>query len=327
MESSRRKSRIEFMKASALQEFLRNLGGSLAAVGVPPKSLDDLRAVAHTLEPFRELDLEQLADFLRRAGEYRRTGEVPAISASGLDQAAAAARSLGEAVQALDTSDDAAAAQVEARIIQGRRDLQSALGTLAGRFGVAVKFTEDKKWLPDLRARSATARVVEAFRRLASQINRPESYQSDTVKSAVDDLAETDSKVLKMAAAELGVSGTGTGKKFVESVLVKLTGIDNKPAKATKKAKPEEPVASDEQVDSMTRTLRDMVTRAKDPNAVPDSEIDAILSRVSAEFSTDQQKAIAKQVTGNGGRSARDAVNRLRADLTAVRRLLESQRV
>jgi hypothetical protein len=77
----------------------------------------------------------------------------------------------------------------------------------------------------------------------------------------------------------------------------------------------------------MARTLQGMVERAKDPNAVPDSEVEAILARVSAEFSTDQQKAIAERVTGKGGRSAKDAIDRLRADLTAVKRLIESQRV
>ena len=77
----------------------------------------------------------------------------------------------------------------------------------------------------------------------------------------------------------------------------------------------------------MVKTLEDMVVRAKDPNAVLDSEIDAILARVSGEFSTDQQKAIAKRVTGQGGRSALNAIDNLRADLTAVKRLVESQKV
>lgn len=311
------------MKASALQELLRNLASPLAAVGVAPRSLDGLRSAAQALEPFRDLELDQLADFLRRAAEYQRTGAVPAVSVAGLDQATAAARSLGEAVQALGAGDG----RTEGRIDQGRRDLQSALAALAGQFGLSVKFTEDKKWLPGLKARAGTTRVVESFRTIAAQITEPASYQSEGVKSGVDALAATDVKVLKAAAAELGVSGAGTGRKFVESVLAKLTGIDSKPAKAAKKTKPDEPAASDEQVEAMTRTLREMVARAKDPSAVPDSEIDAVLARVSREFSTEQQKAIAKQVTGNGGRSAKDAVDRLRADLTAVKRLLESQRV
>lgn len=314
------------MKAAALQEFLRNLCGALASVSVPPKSLDDLRAAAQLFEPFRDLELEQLADFLRRAAEYRRTGAVPAIAVSGLDQTTTAARSLSEAVEALSAG-EGDAGQIQGRIAESQRDLRSALDTLARQFGLIVKFVEDKKWLPSLKTKAEVSRVVESYRRLVSQISEPSSYQSEAVMSGVESLASTDAKVLKAAAVELGVSATGTGKKFVETVLVKLAGIDNKPPKASKKPKPTEPTASDEQVEAMTRTLQEMVARSKDPRAVPDAEIDAVLSRVSSEFSTDQQKAIAKRVTGNGGRSAKDAVDRLRADLTAVKRLLESQRV
>jgi hypothetical protein len=315
------------MKASALQEFLRSLGGSLAAVGVQPKSLDDLRAVSHALAPFADMDLEQLADFLKRAAEFRRTGEVPAVNVSGLAEATKMARKLGESVQALNAAEPTAAGEVEARILAERHALQGALETIAGQFGVAAKFSEDKKWLPGLRAKGAVSRTVAAFARLRSQITAAESYQSETVRAGIDDLAATDSKTLKAAATQLGTPGTGTGKKFVESVLVKLTGIDTKPPKPAKKAKPEEPTASDEQVEAMVAALQGMVEKAKNPDAVPDSEIDGILARVSAEFSTDQQKAIAKRVTGKGGRSAQGAIDNLRADLTAVKRALESQKV
>ena len=95
------------MKASALQEFLRSLGGSLSAVGVPPKSLDDLRAAANALEPFKDLDLGQLADFLKRAGEFRRTGEVPVVTVPGLDDATNSARKLSQTVQT-EPTDNAA---------------------------------------------------------------------------------------------------------------------------------------------------------------------------------------------------------------------------
>jgi hypothetical protein len=110
-------------------------------------------------------------------------------------------------------------------------------------------------------------------------------------------------------------------------VLVKLTGVDSKPPKPAKKTRTPAPAATNEQVEAMVQTLQEMVARAKDPNAVPDSEVEAIIARVGTEFSTDQQKLIAERVTGKGGRSAKDAIDRLRADLTAVKRLIESQRV
>jgi hypothetical protein len=315
------------MKTSALQEFLRSLASPLATIGVAPKSLDDLHTAAQAMEPFKDLDLEQLADFLRRAADFRRNGEVPALSVSGLDQVTSAARSLSEDVHLLGASDVAVEGQIESRIAQGQRDLQSGLDTLSRQFGLTLKFGQDKKWLSGLQARAKSTRMVESFRRLASQITGPASYQAESVASGVEALAASDAKSLKAAATELGVSGSKTGKAFVESVLVKLTGIDNKPPKAPKKPKPSEPTASDDQVEGMIRTLQNLVARAKDPSSVADAEIEAALLRVSSEFSTDQQRAIAKRVTGNGGRTAKDAIERLRADLTAVKRLLESQRV
>ncbi len=81
------------MKVLMLQEFLRSLGSPLATIGVPSKSRDDLRAVSNALEPFKDLDLAQLADFLKRAGEFRRSGEVPAVTVPGLDDVTDAAPS------------------------------------------------------------------------------------------------------------------------------------------------------------------------------------------------------------------------------------------
>lgn len=314
------------MSTSALQEFLHRLGDSLAAIGVPPKALDGLRAVGQALDPFRDLDLDQLADFLRRAAEFRRRGDIPAVSVPGLDNATAAARELGEAVQAVHAGDHAADG-VEDRVNRGKRDLQAALAALAGRFGMAVKFSDDKKWLAGLRAKGIASRTADAFRRVAPQIIGPESYQDETVRTAIDELAGTDPKVLKAAATDLGVSGTGAGRSFVESVLAKLTGIGGRPTRPGKKAKAEEPVAPDEQVDAMVKELQEMVARAKDPNAVPDAEVEAILTRVGGGFADKQQKSIAQRVTGKSGKSAKEAIDRLRADLTAVKRLMEGQRV
>lgn len=315
------------MTTTALQEFLRSLSGPLGAIGVPPRSLDDLRAAALALEPFKDLDLAQLADFLRRAAAFRQSGEVPAVAVPGLDSVISASRQLNETVQAMQGADTAAIGEVEGRVQECRRDLQIGLRAMAESFGITAKLADDKKWLPGLRAKHKVTRTVEAFRRLASQITDRESYQTEAVLSAIERLAAEDAKIIKAAVAEMGAAGTGTGKKLVESVLTKLTGIDSKPPKPAKKPRREEPAASDEQVEGMVQTLEEMVARAKDPNAVPDSEIDAILARVGSEFSADQQKAIAKRVTGQGGRSASGAIANLRMDLTAVKRLVESQRV
>ena len=85
--------------------------------------------------------------------------------------------------------------------------------------------------------------------------------------------------------------------------------------------------AQKEADEELVKELEELVTKAKDPDAVSDAEIDAILNRVSSDFSSAQQKDIAKRVTGQGGRSAQAAIDNLRADLTAVKRALESQKV
>src|SRR4051794_12586970 len=138
------------MKASALQEFLRNLGGPLACVGVPTKSLEDLAAVSQALEPFRDLTLDQLTDFLKRAGEARRTGEVPAVVVPGLDQATETARTLAEAVQALDDAEPSRVKELETTINTSKGELQTALGAVAKSFGLTPSFKDDKKWLTSL---------------------------------------------------------------------------------------------------------------------------------------------------------------------------------
>ena len=315
------------MKASALQEFLRSLGGSLGAVGIPARSLDGLRAIEQLFTPFADLDLEQAADFLKRAAEYRGSGEVSTVSVAGIAEVTQSARQLGESVLTLGTADGATAAEAEAHFLTERQALQTAMSTLAKQFGLSATFKETKNWLQELRGATAIANVTESVRQLQSQITSAESYQSDPVKAEVERLAATDTKVLKAAAAQLNITGTGTGKKFVESVLAKLTGIDIKPPKPAKKPKAPEPTATDEQVEAMVANLQAMVEKAKDPDAVPDAEIEAILNRVGKEFSTAQQKDIAKRVTGKSGASSKGAIDNLRIDLTAVKRALESQKV
>jgi len=312
------------MRASALQEFLRSLGGPLAAVGVPPKSAADLRAAADALEPFRDLDLDRLADFLRRADEFRRAGAVPVADAAGADAIRAAARRVAEGLLALPAADPAAVRDLEARIARAKQEFQEAVAALAGSFGSKVKFTDDRKWLPGLREQAAARRAADALRRLLPRITSAEAYRDPAVQAEIDQLAAAGDKALKAAARELGAAGTGKGRKFVESVLAGLTGFAAAPAKAARKGRP---AADPARVAEVVRELRATAERAKDPAAVPDAEVDATIDRLKAEFSAAELKAIAKEVAGVAVRGGADALLEIRAKLTETRRILESQRV
>ncbi|HSQ54759.1 MAG TPA: hypothetical protein VLM40_03360 [Gemmata sp.] len=86
-----------------------------------------MRAAVQALQPFGDMDLEQLTDFLKRAAEFRRSGEVSAINVRGLDELAKAARNLGEAVKTAGFTEVDAAAH----ILEERQALSNAMATVA----------------------------------------------------------------------------------------------------------------------------------------------------------------------------------------------------
>ncbi len=64
------------MNVSDLQQFLRSLSRPLSDSGAK-KAADDLERACAGMEPFRDLNVAQFADFLANAEEYARTGVVP----------------------------------------------------------------------------------------------------------------------------------------------------------------------------------------------------------------------------------------------------------
>jgi hypothetical protein len=64
------------MNVSDLQQFLRSLSRPLSVSGAT-KAADDLERACAGLEPFRDLNVAQFADFLANAEAYARTGVVP----------------------------------------------------------------------------------------------------------------------------------------------------------------------------------------------------------------------------------------------------------
>jgi hypothetical protein len=69
------------MLISNLQQFLRLLVPPLAAAGINQASqksvTGSLEALAAALEPFKEMNADQLAELLKIASEYRQSGQLP----------------------------------------------------------------------------------------------------------------------------------------------------------------------------------------------------------------------------------------------------------
>ncbi len=81
------------MTVADLQQFVRNLGMTLAGAGAKSVAAD-LERMAAGLQPFHTLSLAQFSDFLVQAESYARTGVVPT---SGKGRARAAASKPGSA--------------------------------------------------------------------------------------------------------------------------------------------------------------------------------------------------------------------------------------
>jgi hypothetical protein len=68
------------MLVANLQQFLRALVPPLQASGAKASILSDLEGACDGLEPFKHLDINAFAGFLRRAEEFDRTGIVPVVA-------------------------------------------------------------------------------------------------------------------------------------------------------------------------------------------------------------------------------------------------------
>src|SRR4051812_25207480 len=71
------------MKVAELQHFLGNIVPFARAAGASEKVLTELGRTLQCLDPFREKNLTDFNDFLRKADEYDRTGKLTAPISNG----------------------------------------------------------------------------------------------------------------------------------------------------------------------------------------------------------------------------------------------------
>lgn len=91
---------------------------------------------------------------------------------------------------------------------------------------------------------------------------------------------------------------------------------------------PGPPAAGGPEVDASEKALRDALDRdSKDPGPESAKAAGELLAKVRAEHTDDEIRELARRVTGKGGRTAKQALAFLQADLTAVTRAIDSQKV
>jgi len=302
------------MKAATLQQFLRELAGPLGVLGLPAAAVTPLDACARALEPFRDLDLTTLADFLRRADEARRTGAVPLVEVPALAPLGKLAHSLAEDVLALESARGGDETAVEERVNRQRSELAAALTTLGQKFGLTVTSKETPNWAGLVRARK---RLEE----LKSRVTGPEAYREPAVTEGIQALVALGDPVLKALAVEKGLTGSrGKGEKLAQEIVAHVTGHRPPGAKAPKPAKPG-PDPSE-----LIRVLKEKVQQVDaDPYAVSDAEVDELMGRYKA-FKLPEKKQIVREVLGVNPRDGNDGLLRLKTALIGVRERIESQK-
>ncbi len=279
--------------------------------------------VAEALKPFGALTLEEFMTFLQGVSE--RQGNTAVVVVPGWDDAVNQVHRLRQAMEQFKVPDNTGVKELEPLILQGRTEarekLQTAVAHLVSPFGLKVTITEDKNWLE-------TQRTTQAIRQLLKQVTNQEDMQSDSVRLAVAEVGMTEESILKAAAKELGSTlppkkkGTASDRlAVVTALLTKLKGFNAKAHKPAKKEKAPS-VPDSPEVAMVVSELKAMIEKSKDPAAVSDTEIEAMITRLSTEFSGKEQD-IAERVINRRGRSGKDAVGKLRESLTATKRIVE----
>lgn len=304
------------MRAANLQEFLRKLAGPFGAIGLPGSTTAALESCAAALEPFRDLELDRLADFLRRADEARRAGTVPLAEVPAVAPVCSLARQLSEDMLVLEAA-DGPAADLEARVNRLRHDLQHALVELARSFGIVLKCSEVPHWPAILRGRRLVAE-------LRAKVTGPESYHDPVVTAFLARLTDLGDAVLKSLAAELGLPvPKSKGAKLAEDLIAGVTGHrppGAAPARGGRKA------ATGPDPNELIRVLKERLARVQaDPYAVSDAEAEELMARYKA-LKLEDKKRVVSEVLGVNVRSGEDGLLRLKSALIGLRLRLQSQK-
>ena len=258
------------MQVIALQQFLRSLQAGLEAAGSHPAAIHLAEAV-RALEPFDSLAVADFAAFLVRAKEFHASGAVRVPD--GSEQQAE------HVLKLFARLSDAAKDPSTGNLANIQQEIAQAIQSLAANAGLKGKLSANPKWADAQVARARAAPHLRTIYELAARIISPDVYNDPPIREAIARLEELDRESLLAIAAECGVKANARSQpaKIIGDVLVKLTG--HKPAKVKKgrtKAASIDPAI----VEENARRLAALVERSVDPDAIPDSEVEAELARL-----------------------------------------------
>ncbi|HEY7329653.1 MAG TPA: hypothetical protein VH592_18585 [Gemmataceae bacterium] len=296
------------MKVSVLQQFLRNLIAPLEAGAVPGPTLAGLQRACQGLEPFKDKEVADFAEFLTRAAAYEREGKwptvQPTISGRVVDEPNSSiyASRLRTYLEREVAADNPVSDEVRSELYRLVKRLKPAqLKEMARELEVEESFRGKKQGIErivfKLTGQSLRAKKARAPRRTA---------------------VELDSATLQRYAAELrNLTGSGGRQQRVNELLQQLKGPDLRAlaeslgasgtARTTKEgwgekilgalAAPssERSTADGDKVARLTEILGALKAKTEGPDA-PIDEIETELRSVEHQMDGDEAVAVAKRI-------------------------------
>jgi hypothetical protein len=264
---------------------------------------------APTTEARMELNVKKATavatEHLRAADAAMKAGD--AKKAQGLRAAAYGMNRAAKYIEDGDLVKARAAVELAGQFARGERQLRAEPkpGSPAAKSAIAF------------RGKGPSADPVKA---VAGVYERAAGATDAEIAATRDALSKMPTADVQKAAAAVGMVGTATAADVLRRIEERRGATTRR--KLIGKTLPLKPELAEH-----AKAVRAVIERdKKEPGKVTDAEVDAALAPL-AKLPKEDLFALAKEVTGRGGRSVQDSLNLLRADMTAVRRLLESQRV
>lgn len=327
------------MKVSVLQEFLRSRIAPSETGAGPASDAAALQRACQGLDPFRDKDVADFAEFLTRAAAYEREGKwpsaQPSINGRIVDEPNASeyARRLRTFLEREVTPGNPIPDEVRTELIRLAKRLKPAqIREMARELQIEESFRGKKQGIEKIVLRLTGQRLSErrpraprrtdveldqeTLQQYASELRNLADAEGRTqrVKDLVKQLRGPDIRAL---AESLGAGGTARTTKdgWGEKILEALASHGEPAALAA---------GSDNKITRFTEILAALKAKAEGPDA-PIDEIEAELRSLEEQMNDEEAVTVAKRIgVGRPLPSRTEAFEEIRREVFETRRTPES---
>jgi hypothetical protein len=296
------------MKVSVLQQFLRNLIAPLEAGAASAPTLAGLQRACQGLEPFKDKDIADFAEFLTRAAAYERDGKWPSVHPS----------ISGRIVDEPNASEYARRLRtyLEREVAPGN-PISDEVRTELNRFAKRLKPAQVKEMARELQVEDGFRGTKRGIDRIVLKLTG-QSLRAKKARAPRRTAVELDSATMEQFAAELrNLADSGGRNQRVNELVKQLKGPDLRAlaeslgasgtARTTKEgwgekilsalAVPasEQSTSGGDKIARLTEIVAALKAKAEGPDA-PTDEIEAELRSLEGQMDREEATSVAKRI-------------------------------